>query len=355
VQAFVRAKNGGRDKKGSSIVMSILLYSIVLLPLLAFFLFIFVYDPTQLWKDLDEAERQLVLNGTVKFAGVNVRFSELFSVNDSNAMAVLNYEQILVLRRGRVLDLSKDKNVFLEGEIYLSYWNLSDGLREKFEGTAIDFQGNAVELQELVGNASEIYDTLSSSEIFDLLKNRTELKVGGILRSSGDGHDQDLVNLDNLPIYDVEKNQNLSISSQKLLSNSNLILLTNITSISNLSKHFKDHNPKKWIEYIDLKTHTTTLNDITRGKFDINEILSKFFKVKSRFEMEVLRKFIDDRNVVVFWDRFDEVKSSSIEDVFNLMVEIKRENAGVQFLAIHPQYEEYIAEQFDGKIYKVVL
>ncbi|KAG5667400.1 hypothetical protein PVAND_015381 [Polypedilum vanderplanki] len=359
IQEFVRAKNGGRDKpkaRKGKILMTILLYAIISFPLLAMLTFFFVYDPTMLWKDLDEVQKEQVLNGTVKFEGIEMKFRELYNENDSNVFDILNYEQILVLMRDKVLDLSKEKNRFLETEIYLSYGNMSEILREKFESAVVKFQGKSLKIYELVGNETEIYESLKSSEIFDLLKNESLIEIGSKLKFNG-------VNFDdkNLTLNSIETGQNLLISPGNLLKGNKLILLnsdtmnSNVSNVKNLLIHLKQKFPFKWFEYFNLQEYTPLLTDIVNSKFNVEEILSKFVSANSHFEKEVLKKFIDDQNLVIFWDGFDDISFNFIDFLLHLISTVKDETQNVQFIATHPQYEQFIAKKFDNKIYKLVL
>lgn len=127
-----------------------------------------VFEPNLKFFELTTEEQAKVVNGSLKFVEVDLKFYDLFNATDSDFLNSLYSNQLKTLNNGGVLNLSEPLNKHLEDEIFLTYSNLTENLKPKLINSCVKFQGHDVITKQILGNESAIYSALDSNQIFQM-------------------------------------------------------------------------------------------------------------------------------------------------------------------------------------------
>jgi predicted SprT family Zn-dependent metalloprotease len=382
--ALVELKAKAADEKTAkdrkiSLLIRISIFLFVFLSSAAVLVGFIVYEPTYSWHELNHEQKMTVLDGSVRFEGIDTRFSDLYGRNESSSVfGLLNSQQIKTLLKGNVLDLSEARNEFLEHEIFLTHRNLTEKLREKVAAAVVEYQGEKVRVTSLLLNdTADFLNSLDSRQIFELIKNYSTIEIGHTLTNDIDFYvDRRFIDktknyddrnwFDNLTIYrDIysdEQKRSFSLTSESLIGEvekEQFVLLSDdagtgkSTTFRNLALELRQKFPLKWIEYVDLKAHTAAYDKLKGSGSTVLRRLTEIFGLKSP-SLEVFTRLFSSDNVIILWDGFDEISPTYSAFMLDLMSAIRNETQNLQLLATRPQYDGTINGVFHTTIYKLL-
>ncbi|KAG5671308.1 hypothetical protein PVAND_001513 [Polypedilum vanderplanki] len=295
------------------------------------------------WQTMTNEQKSKAWNGNVKFADVAVKCSDLFNKNDSKVFNSLNSMQIEKLMNGETLNLNEAENKNLEDKIFLIWSNLTENLKKKIAEIEVNFQGQKIMLNQIVGNENEIYEFLNSSQIFQLIKNEKQLAIGDSLEFENDFYierkfynrkinlneereanyeeltakyaktfddllkDAEIISDDD-DYYEINENE----GKFKPVLISDVIGSGKSMTMKHLAVKLKEKFPQKWIVFIDVKKlEVKNFSNFNEAK--IKEILIKFLKpFDNKFEAEIFNKQF--KTLILLLDGIDE--SSKFQQKF---------------------------------------
>jgi len=139
------------------------------------------HKPVYKFNELSTNDQILVMNSTIVYKDVEVRFKDLFP-DYSVAYEKLTSDHIGQVLEGLVLDF-KDPYLHYLDELVIHDWkNLTDKLKDKFITSNFTFQNESVRFLDLHGQASKSFAVLSSQNIVDVLDGK-ELMVDKMIEN----------------------------------------------------------------------------------------------------------------------------------------------------------------------------
>ncbi|KAG5666759.1 hypothetical protein PVAND_014769 [Polypedilum vanderplanki] len=359
------------DKMKISFLKKLLIFVSISLSLVAILVYFLVYKKSFEWKDLNEIEKEKVLNGSVNFRGTDLKFFEIYGKNESNEIfEILQPDQIKNLFEMKNLELRG----ILEDKIYLTYENMTEKLKAKTENAAIDFQGFPIKVNELLKNETENFLLILNSELIrGLLKNESQIKIGKKPKNTDFFIERNFIDF-NYENNIWDENDEMTDNAIKLKRNfesilkevkeSKIFLLSDhagagkSTTMKNLALKIKKEMPQNWVEFVDLKRHIgiykkyENIQEISTETL-IN-ILKEIFSISLSFESKVFENHFKNGQVVLLLDGVDEIAPNYKDFFLNFVTVIKELTKNQHWIATRPQHIEELKTVLNSKAYKLL-
>ncbi|KAG5670187.1 hypothetical protein PVAND_000467 [Polypedilum vanderplanki] len=320
--------------------------------------FLCFFQPTFVWNEMTEWQKEKVRNGIVKFVDIDVKFCDLFDKNNSEVFETLSSSQIQILINDKILDLNESQNKHLEEKISLIWSNSSEKLRNKIQKGQVNFQGQKLEIGKIVENDTKLFESLNSKEIFQLIKNQNDLKIGTELKFPSNFYvkrtflKKKCDDIDWLQLKDCEaknfEDLKKEIEEKKILLIADEAGEGKTTTFKHFTVKLKQNFPFKWISFIELKNHIEIYKK--SQKLEIIEILRKVLKLsKENFEFKIFQKLFKQNQTIFLWDGFDEISPDYSANVLEILTEIYDSTENLQFISSRPRYANEIESSFNIK------
>jgi len=140
--------------------------------------------PIYNFKELSETYKLKVTNAPIIYKNIEVRFYDLFPTN-STAYYKLSSDHISQIVEGHALNFSDPHLSYLNELVRHDWKNLTEKLKDKFLTSNFTFQNESLKFQKLAEVNSEVFDSLSSKQIIDVLDGKT-LVVGKMIEDKID-------------------------------------------------------------------------------------------------------------------------------------------------------------------------
>jgi len=126
------------------------------------------YTPTYRFSELSNKDKMSVFEAPISFRNVELEFRDLFPEN-STAYGDLTSDHILQMLNGKLMNLSDPHLSYLEEQVTLKWESLAKNLKQKFLSSNFTFQNESLKLERIYENNSEVFNSLSSDQILEVL------------------------------------------------------------------------------------------------------------------------------------------------------------------------------------------
>ena len=238
---------------------------------------------------------------------------------------------------GRLVLLSNTDFIFedIPTQLEMSHkWkDLDDTSKDVIMNWNLKLQGKNISVHEIIPEDSEMFSQLSVKEIQAL--------NGISLRTTEESQKEEKrIYIDRSFEYGGRVNKEESFSSEdilKMIEQQKIrIVLENVAGMgkSTTAKHlagmFKERNCSKWVEYIDLKQHTTVFyedGDLNQPEqVDVKFFSEKLFKLQSNLEQRLFEHMFNTQKAMFVFDGFDEINPKFKIFVLKLLIAVKESN-----------------------------
>ncbi|XP_070504255.1 uncharacterized protein [Chironomus tepperi] len=138
------------------------------------------------YSSLSVPNKLKIQNSTMFYKNIEVRFNELFPDN-STAYYKLTSDHITMILDGQALNFSNSHFLYLNDLIHHDWDNLAGKLKQKFLTSNFTFQGETLKFEKLSEISQDVFKSLSSKDIVDVLDGK-ELKVGNVIEDEAESY-----------------------------------------------------------------------------------------------------------------------------------------------------------------------
>lgn len=301
------------------------------------------------WGNMSDVNKNKIKNANVNYSEVGVQFQELF--NETNQEFVYHYitnDQIRNAIDGNFHPLTK----FVEDhrhDIFLSFTNLSINLKSKFLNTKIYFQDCEITIEGIFDSNLTALNDFDSDQIKSFL-------------SKNISHIQS--KLDHVKAkFFIEREFETVEKSPKSLGNTSaiinvvndqkLFLLSDISGegksriFEELAVNLKFLSPHKWVQFIDLKTHSNSFKDLN---FSVIEEVGEFLAVRvlqlTGINRTTFMHTFRTNNTILLFDEMSEISHVHGDFILNLVVAVHNFTNNSQLISTRPP----IAKTIESKL-----
>ena len=210
--------------------------------------------------------------------------------------------------------------------------DLDDTSKEEIMNWNLKFQGKNISVHEIIAKDSEMFSQLPLEEILAL--------NGMSLRTTQKSQTEEKkVYIDRSFEYSYHSyNKKKSFSTDEILKmieeQKTQIVLENVAGMgkSKTARHLagmlKDRNFSKWVEFIDLKEHTSVFledgDPNEPNEVDVKFFSAKLLKLQSNLERNLFEHMFSTQNVMFVFDGFDEISPKFKTFVLKLLAAVKK-------------------------------
>ncbi|XP_070503610.1 uncharacterized protein [Chironomus tepperi] len=354
---------------------------------------------------LDLNEKHQILNARVLYNNIEVRLNDLFPDN-STAYNNLTSDHISMILDGQALNFSDSHFLYLNDLIHHNWDNLAGKLKQKFLTSNFTFQGESLKFEKFSEISQDVFKSLSSQQIKDVLGGKT-LRIGNVIEDKIEFYIERkfVITIDGSP---MSQNTQNSKSADKIIQESLkdriFILDSEIGSgksviFKQFTENIKTKFPYLWVSYIELEGMTRILNSYHKLQIFSNipnEYLNKsskqslgnreqcseyyehslfskentdndqiiynlvefFYKVigidsKNSFEKHIFETLFKSGKVVILWDN-DRISADNRKMTINIFNLIFQLTGNVQFISSLPLFINQLRKSLNSKIYQPI-
>lgn len=292
------------------------------------------------WSKLGENQRFIIETTIVDFHGVDLKFGELFA-NDSIVYKELSSWQIIQTLYISSNALSKVVNSS-NHLIYLTFPNMTEGLKNHFVTLKVNFQGHNVALNEILTNFS-VLNSLSVQQIRDVFDGK--LNVSTPIKLNAKFYLERSWNEIKSEIPNLEENNS---SKMRLLSS--LAGEGKSIALTAMAIKIKQNSPTKWVQFVILRKYFKVLEEGEKIDFGqphnfIQFLSEKFFNFDS-LEREIFIELFKSGQVVFLWDGFNEILPAFNDSITKIIEKVLATN-NFQYISSRPKYTSEIKQKFN--------
>ncbi|KAL7012861.1 hypothetical protein ACKWTF_015081 [Chironomus riparius] len=173
-----------KDQKISNLRKKLVLsaiFSVIGIIVVAAIVAVIFHKPIYNFKDLSPDNKLKITSAPVIYKDIEVRFHDLFP-NNSTAYYELTSDHISQILDGQALDFSDSHFQYLNNLVNHDWKNLAGKLKQKFLTSNFTFQNESLKFEKLAEISSEVFNSLSSEQIVDVLDGK-ELVIGSMIQN----------------------------------------------------------------------------------------------------------------------------------------------------------------------------
>ncbi|CAG9811012.1 unnamed protein product [Chironomus riparius] len=281
----------------------------------------------------------------------------------------LTSDHISQILDGQVLDFSDSHFQYLNNLVNHDWKNLAGKLKQKFLTSNFTFQNESLKFEKLAEISLEVFNSLSSEQIVDVLDGK-ELVIGSMIQNRTEFYVERrfifegiAINLANITYY-INVADTMDDIIDKTLRTRVFILSSEAgagksVTFEQLAMRIKRKFPLRWVLYIDLKDYKSFYNTSLENVVfvdNIKELLHNILNLNSLNEFE--KKIFDERlksgHVVLLWNGFDEISPTYNSFISIVLKEIYTKTKIVQYVSTRPSYSVQLQGIFNNKAYQLI-
>ena len=274
---------------------------------------------------------------------------------------------------GRLVLLS-NTNFILENfpiqlEMNYNWKDLDDTSKDEIMNWNLNFQGKNIPVRKIIAKDSEIFSQLPLEKILELegISLRTTQKLQTKVKKIYIDRTFVYSDFNNDEEYsDHSDNKENSFPCEDILKmieeRKTQIVLESVAGMgkSMTAKHIaeklKDKNCSKWVEFIDLKQHTSVFfkdSDVCQPKeVDIKFLNEKLLDLQSDLERKLFEHMFNSQNVIFVLDGFDEISPKFKIFVLKLLAAVK-ESKNQLLITTRTHCKDEINEVVSGSVMRL--
>lgn len=365
--------------------------------------------------NLSENQKIAVRNADLTYHGAELKLGQLFA-DTSTFYDSFSSDHIKNALQGDKFKLTKAVKSLYDPLVYLTWSNMTETLRDKLLTSKVNFQGESVELGQVLSNHDAL-NSLNTSEIRDIfdgykfkISAPVEIKTKFLVERSFVDEKFEIISSNNED-EEVNINQFEEIFFQKMLKllikrtfvdekfrikssdseydddEGDLIVINQFevknaenvfeevkvtrtfllsdkagegksTTFRNFALLLKQKYPLKWVQFLDLKKHDKAFAHAKKSNLtfdtliELEDFLSSSLLNLNEVENQIFLDLFESGNAILLYDGVDEISPDYNDLILNLIDKVKELTENLQFVSTRPQHSVKIQTRLKVKAYK---